>query len=150
MKISTQQYLSDLENTLVKNGRQQITLTREWTKQFPKEAGVYVLFEGDELVYTGETSSLRGRVTDYLNTRHHTVRRKIGAFNFSDVEGYHRATSKIKFPDHIEKLVVDWLEKKVKLSYLVVDLGRKELEEFIQNKYSPKYNSKRKRGVENK
>ena len=81
MKIPTQQYLSNLTDALVnKNNKHQIILTRDWARQFPKEAGVYVLFEGDELVYTGETSSIRERVTDYLNTMHHTVRRKIGAF----------------------------------------------------------------------
>jgi hypothetical protein len=148
MKPSTQQYLTNLADSLVnKNNKQRISLNRSWTKQFPKEAGVYALFEGRELVYTGETCSLKERMLDILNSRHHTVRRKIGAFNFSKVRGFSPASSKIKFPDHIEKLVIDWMENKVTLCYVEVTLGRKELEEFIQNKYNPKYNSERKRGA---
>lgn len=149
MKKSTQQHFNNFSKKLIcKKTKERISLTRNWVEQFPKEAGVYVLFEKNKLVYVGETSSIKERMTDFLNTRNHTVRRKVGAFNFSEIKGYHPASSRIKFPDHIEKLVIDWLEKKVKLSYLVVDLGRKELEEFIQDKYNPKYNSRRRRGVE--
>lgn len=148
MKISTQQYLNTLAEKLIhKSPKEHINLTRGWAKQFPKEAGVYVLFESGELVYAGETGSIRGRMTDYLDTRHHTVRRKIGALNFSKVKGFESANSKLKFPAHIEKLVINWLEKKVELCYLVVDLGRKELEEYIISEHSPKYNSKGQRGV---
>lgn len=147
MKSSTKKYLDELLNQLIsKNKKLHIDLTRKWTKQFPKDAGIYALFEGNVLVYVGETGSIKGRMTDYLDTRHHTVRRKIGTYNFSKIKGFKAANSKLKFPKHIENKVNDWLKNKILLSYMVVDLGRKELEELIVRKYKPKYNSKGRRG----
>ena len=40
-----------------------------------------------------------------------------------------------------EKLINDWLENRMKMSYLPVALGRKELEELILHDYGPRYNS---------
>lgn len=150
-EVFIEDYLNKLVKKLVSNKNKiKIGLTREWARQFPSEAGVYVLFEAGELVYVGETGSIKERMTDYLDTRHHTVRRKIGKFNFSNIKGYKSATSKLKFPPHIEKMVEDWLKEKIKLCYVVVSLGRKELEEKIIYIYKPKYNTSGNRRVKNK
>jgi excinuclease UvrABC nuclease subunit len=147
MKFSTEAYLDELMNELVQNGmKHPIELTRAWARKFPNEAGVYILFEGKTLVYVGETKSIRERMLDYLDTRHHTVRRKLGLFNFSEVDGFERAGSKIKYPPHIEMMVDDWFKNNVLICFLVVSLGRKELEELIMQKYKPKYNSLGRRG----
>jgi len=147
MSIVVKKYLADLESKLINNKRKNlIELTRSWAKTFPNKAGVYVLFEGNNLVYVGETQSIKERMNDLLDTRHHTVRRKIGLFNFFSTEGFKLANSKIKHPVHIENLVCKWIKSKNKMSYLEVELGRKELEEYLVIKYSPKYNSSGRRG----
>lgn len=123
-------------------------LTRKWAKTFPKESGVYMLFEKEKLVYVGESGSISGRVMDMLNSRHHTVRRALGELRYKEVPGYKKATSSIKYPDHIEKLVEATM-KSFKISALQIPFGRKEFEEHIDSKYKPELNRKGRRGRNN-
>ena len=129
-------YLDQLKDKLLhKSNWKQLTLTREWTAGIPNLAGVYALkqTDSDNLVYVGETGSLRGRMKDLLDSGHHTVRRTIGERFYFEIEGFVKATSKVKFPDHIEILVNDHICTKLSIAYIEVKLGRKELEEFIQD-----------------
>jgi len=139
-------YLDYLINNLINKEKNNIVLNRVWSKDFSNSPGVYIFFENDKVVYVGETTSIKERMRDILDTRHHTLRRKIGAFNFSDIPEYKKANSKTKFPSIIEDLVSNWMVKKMKLSFIEVRLGRKELEDLIIKKYNPKYNSISKRG----
>ena len=109
-----------------------VTMSRKWTGKIPPEAGVYVLKENENIVYVGETGNLRERMNDLLDSRHHTVRRTIGEKLFSKTEGFKKATTKEKFPDHIEKLVNNHITDNLKVAYLEIPMGRKELEEFIE------------------
>ena len=127
------EYLSNLEHQLLqKDNWKEISLTRKWTSTIPSKPGVYALKEGDELIYIGETGNLKGRMTDLLDSRHHTVRRTIGKKLFMSHDGFEPATPKIKFPDKFENLVNKHICENLKLAYLPVDLGRKELEEHIE------------------
>lgn len=110
----------------------QIFLTKEWISGIPSNAGVYVLKDDDEIVYVGETGNLRGRMKDLLDTRNHSLRRRIGEKFYSDIDGFKRATARIKFPEHIEFLVNEHICKRLVLGYIEVSFGRKELEETIQ------------------
>ena len=85
-------------------------------------------------------------MVDMLDTRHHILRRKLGVNHFSGVKGYEKATSRIKYISEIEEMVNNCLKKNMKFSFLVLKLGRKELEELIMTEYKPKYNSASKRG----
>jgi hypothetical protein len=71
-------------------------------------------------------------MSDLLDSRHHTVRRTIGERFFSTHDGFIKATTRKKFPDHIEVLVSNHLCNNLMVAVLAVDLGRKELEEMIQ------------------
>lgn len=123
----------------------ELTLNRQWAKSFPDDSGVYMLFENGKLVYVGESGSLSGRVTDMLNSRHHTVRRALGELRFKNVPGYKKATSSIKYPEHIEKMVEETM-KSFKISVLPIPFGRKEFEEYAELKHKPELNRKGKRG----
>ena len=126
-------YLLELKSTLFENDNwKDIVLTRAWTTTIPSKAGVYALKEANEIVYVGETGNLRGRMTDLLDSRHHTVRRSIGKKFFAHHEGFIQATTKNKFPDHIENLVNRHISNNLRIAFLPVSLGRKELEEFIE------------------
>lgn len=140
------EYLNNLKDALLKVERKDIEISREWANGFPNKAGVYVVYENLTLVYVGETKSIRDRMSDMLDTRHHTLRRKIGEINFSDLNDFKKATSKLKYPLSIEKMVNDWLSNKMQLSFLPMKIGRKELEELIIKDLKPKYNSDIKRG----
>lgn len=142
------EYLAYAMKNLVNAKKSNAELSKEWAKKFPNEPGVYVFFEKSELVYVGETKSIRERMKDMLHTQHHSLRRKVGALNFSDHKGYQKATSMKKFIPAIEKRVESWFINKMKLSFLPTRLGRIELEELIIKKFNPKYNSVSKRGYE--
>lgn len=127
-------YLKSLRSKLIRvSNHRKIFMTREWTRLAPTEAGVYVIIENKKIIYVGESGNLQGRMTDLLDSRHHTVRRTIGKKHYFNVKGFKSATSKKKFPPHIEDLVNDHICKRCYMSYLEVPIGRKELEEFIQN-----------------
>jgi len=135
------EYLNSLANNLCEAKKINIELNRKWSNNFPNEAGVYIFIEEDKIVYVGETISIKKRMKNVLDTRHHTIRRKIGQFNFSNKTGYVKASSKLKFNSAIEKEVDNWMTDKMKFSFLQINLGRKELEDYISNMHKPKYNS---------
>jgi len=139
-------YLRGLEQKLLSDkNRQSIKLTREWTRQFPTEAGVYLIRESGQISYVGETGSIRARMADLLNTQNHVIRRTIGNTKYKDHSGFEKATSHKKFIPQIETKLNKWIESKLEISILAVELGRKELEEFLYDNYNPKYNNKGKR-----
>ena len=127
-------YLVNLKNQLLhKDNWQNVIMEREWASQIPAAAGVYVLKQNENIVYVGETGSLQGRMYDLLDSRHHTVRRTIGERFFCTEEGFIQATTKIKFPEHIEVMVNSHICSNLLLAFLEVPLGRKELEELIES-----------------
>lgn len=119
---------------------------KDWLKQFPTNPGVYCIFEGKDLIYAGETGSLKGRMRDLLDTRNHTLRRQLGNTKFGKHPGYRAASSSVKFPDDIEKLLTDFMLTHLKVKALPVSLARKEIEERLFDEKSPKYNTKGRRG----
>jgi hypothetical protein len=130
--MDEQQYLDLLQSKLLKpDNFRQVVLTNEWAKLVPAQAGVYVFMHGENLVYVGETGNLRGRMKDLLDSRHHTIRRTIGVRLFAEVEGFAKASITAKFPAHIELLVNNHITENLRLAYLPVSLGRKELEELV-------------------
>lgn len=122
-----------------------VLLTREWAKLQPEDAGVYMIFENGKPVYVGESGSISGRISDMLDSRHHTVRRSLGEMRFSTTAGYAKASSKSKHPEHIEALIVQTMQS-FKLSVLPIKIGRKEFEEYVFEKHKPELNRKAKRG----
>ncbi len=140
-------YLQRLYESLVKEDKwQSAILTHVWSKEFPSEAGVYAFRLGTKLVYVGETGNLAGRMKDLLDSRHHSLRRTIGLTLFSEVEGFVPATTKKKFPQHIETLDDNHIRNQLKVAYLEVKLGRKELEELIERDKFEEGNKLNKRG----
>ena len=142
------EFLADLTKTLFADDRRKpFKSVRTNYKEVPREPGVYALFEENNIVYIGETGSLRGRCENLCDTRNHSLRRSIGEFLFTDLAETERATAKRKFPDALEHELADWMEKNLTISYLSVPLGRKELEEFVCLMYKVRYNSRGKRQI---
>lgn len=84
-------------------------------------------------------------MTDVLNTKNHTIRRNIGSTRFSEHPGFESASAFKSFPADIEVLLNEVIAKHLTLSYILVDLGRKELEERLFTKLQPQYSLKGKR-----
>ncbi len=132
--MDSRAYLQTLQGNLLRpDNFKSLELTREWAKRFPNKPAVYAFKHFNDLVYVGETGNLRGRMLDLLDSRHHTIRRTLGIKNFSRLEGFIKATNRIKFPDNIEELLNAHIIREFKIAFLEVSLGRKELEELIEH-----------------
>lgn len=148
-KIEIENYLDEIENKLIfESERHAISLNRDWANSFPSESAVYLFRENDEICYVGETGSLKGRMNDILNTKNHTIRRNFGNAHFCEFDNYEKPSSSKGFCEEIEILLNEKIQANLTLSFIVLSLGRKELEEKLFDKFQPKYSIKGKRGTE--
>jgi len=129
---------------LDKNNREIFQLNTQWNKGVSAKSGVYAFFDNDKIIYIGETGSLKGRMSDVRRTVNHTLRRTIGNKLFSNIKGFNKATSKKKFPEHIEILINEYMEK-LHIAIIPISFGRAEIEEYLIEKYKPVFNTKTKR-----
>ncbi len=144
-------YLIKLENELLnKSEKKQIELSRDWANSFPNQSAVYLFREDEEICYVGETGSIKGRMNDILNTKNHTLRRNLGNYHFSELPNYEKPSSKKGFCGELETLLNEKIISNLTVSYILINLGRKELEERLYDKFSPKYSIKGKRGTNKK
>ena len=142
MQISVSDYLDKLLKGLLNSTRHKIELTRSWASELPPKPGVYIFRLGDTIIYAGETGNIRGRMKDLVDTRNHTLRRSIGTKLYSDRPDFTKPSSKQRFCDAIEAELNLYISSGLTLSFLTVDLGRKELEEKLIDIYTPEYNNK--------
>ena len=151
MELSQEQieslFASREKQLLSKRNFKSVELTRDWARTFPREAGVYIIFEKNKICYIGETGSLRGRMTDMLNTANHVIRRNIGHDKYNGHAEFKRASSRQRFHLDIEALIESDLKRDFKVSAIPIEIGRKELEEWLIKNHTPKYNNKGKRST---
>ena len=147
-KTEIENYLTEIETKLIfESERHTISLNRDWANSFPNESAVYLFRENEEICYVGETGSIKGRMNDILNTKNHTLRRNLGNHYFAELPNYEKPSSRKSFCDEIEILLNEKIITDLTVSYILVELGRKELEERLYAKFSPKYSIKGKRGT---
>ena len=143
-KLSLKEIQNIETHLFCRSNWQKVELTSSWAKMFPDEAGVYILFHKSKPVYVGETGKISRRMKNMLDSRQHTVRRSVGQEQYSKIDGYQKASSSKKFPEHIEILVEKFICE-FSICAKVVKFGRKEIEEYILKNYNPRYNHKKKR-----
>jgi hypothetical protein len=140
-------FLKQKASNLLHNRKaRRVLLTREWVGQFRDDPGVYVFFKDDEPCYVGETSSIQDRMRDMLRTQQHVLRRHIGADRFRNVSGYTAASSRSKFPHHVEERLNHYIRERVTVKVTYTLIGRKELEEWIAGRRKGLYNKPARRG----
>ncbi len=95
-----------------------------WRDDVPSIAGVYVIWDGKsgQPVYVGETCQLKARFGDLSRTVNHTFRRRVAGLLQVD-------------PSDDARLSLE-ISRRYSLSFLPLDYGRKELEEFLILKWS--------------
>jgi hypothetical protein len=136
----------DAEIRNAKN-RNKILLTREWAIGTDAVPGVYAIFKGETLLYVGETGCLSKRLNDLRSTYNHSFRRSYGKDIFAGRRGVSQVSSRRRFPDKIELLVNEELQK-LSICVLPIEFGRKEVEEYIIGRTprsKPTYNAKGRR-----
>ena len=89
-------------------------------KSSPKDAGIYLIYKDDELVYVGETSNIYDRLTHHENGNGSALKEKI--HDYSGVEPY----------EYLQGCL---------LRTFVVKLGRLEVEKYLIDKYNPVFNN---------
>jgi hypothetical protein len=94
--------------------------TRNWAHEVPPEPGVYVVWNARSRVpaYVGETTSLRHRMSDLGRMVNHTFRRWVAAQ--LNVDGRDVASLSAV------------MSRKYVLSFIEVQLGRAELEDYLR------------------
>jgi len=112
--LNIKKILLETEN-LLKAGIKHTPFKDNWSDNFPNHGGVYVLWKGEFPVYVGETSGIRSRMTDLMRPVNHAFTKKISA------------KSKITDLDLLRKHI----KENYKLSYIKVELGRSEIEEYL-------------------
>lgn len=130
--MDIEKYLAEKQEAILNTKNfKSIYLNNEWVNTIPQTPGTYVFELEGQIVYVGETGNLRGRMRDLLDTRHHNIRRNLGHKLYAHTPDYLKASSKLKFPDIIERQLIDYIKQNMKVSFLSLSLGRKELEERI-------------------
>lgn len=127
-----------------KENRKKIVLTRSWSIEFTDLAGVYLIFENDELIYVGETQNIRRRMSEMLNSKQHTLRRSLGSRLFFNHPEYEKPSSNKGFSSNLEKELELYITNSLTVSVMPLDLGRKEFEEWVL-KNNPQSNFENKR-----
>lgn len=132
--IQINSHFSEVKKLLLHKVRRQPlnTVTRDMNKQIGP--GVYFLYDYHELIYVGESGNLFGRMKDLNRTLNHTFRRSLGEAKYSTHKKYFKASSKKKFDVEIELLLDEYVQGNITVSYLHIDIGRKEFEEWMQEK----------------
>lgn len=114
---------------------------------FPESPGVYCISDKGVPVYVGETGQLRGRMRDLRETLNHTFRRSLGKTLFENRPGFVPATASRRFQRSLEVELDGYMEQHIAICGRVVYFGRKEVEEYLVHKHSPRYCTKGQRGV---
>ncbi|PCH78089.1 MAG: hypothetical protein COB98_01640 [Flavobacteriaceae bacterium] len=131
------------KNLLDKANRLKFTYNTNWKENFPEAAGVYAAFENSELIYIGQTSELRSRMSDIRRTYNHTLRKKIGKREFKGV------LIKNKFSEEIEEKLTQYMVENISFSYQEISFGRLEVESLLvkNNKNKKLLNANSVRGL---
>ena len=137
IRVELENWVKELADV---HGSEPFSRSPEWRMHIPADPGVYTLFEDGKLVYVGESGSLRNRMKDLTDTRNHTLRRKLGARLGSG------GSSKKKFSEAVERKLNSFMEQHLRVKFLVVHLGRKEIEEAVVRGRPHLYNAKGRRG----
>jgi hypothetical protein len=119
MYSQTRDTLAELERLLWEAPRRRLCESTGWAEDIPSLGGVYAVWEGNSnaLVYIGSTVCLRDRMRDIGRKVNHTCRRKLA----------HR----MKLQQASEADLSRALARRYTLSFLEVDFGRVELEEYL-------------------
>lgn len=112
--MSVEDILLAKEN-LLKLAEKYIPFQDNWKNIFPDHGGVYAIWKKDTPIYVGETSGLSSRMSDLMRPVNHAFTKKVSS------------ETEIIDLNELRKHITE----NYKLSYIEVDFGRSEIEEFL-------------------
>ena len=134
--MEEKKYIEGLKKRLLAVTPIKITYTDIFFQAFSEQASVYFFSEGDNIIYIGETINIHKRMANLKTSKKHIFLRHLGYAKLKELLKGKRVTSKRGLPDEIEKKVKTYIMDNIFISHLPVSLGRKELEEYMINKFS--------------
>jgi hypothetical protein len=114
------------DRSLKTNPRVKFSFDRKWSDNFPSKAGVYAIFYNDQLFYIGESANLKERMKEIKRTVNHSFRRKLGKFIEPDA-----SVVKGKFSPELELRLNQEYETNISVSFIEVNFGRIEIENYL-------------------
>ncbi len=127
--------IQDTSSDFLKSGYEKLLSQGEVsvTHFFSKKQGVYVFIHEEKIIYAGECSEFHRRMYRHKKrTEVSTMRTAIGRSVFGQAKSG-------KYSKDIETKIDAYISA-LKIKYLPVTFGRKELEEYIIRKEKPIYN----------
>jgi predicted GIY-YIG superfamily endonuclease len=117
--------------------------TADFRKALPTKGGVYVVFHERDVIYVGETTSLRHRLGVHMrNPENHVLALKLARLLYDKANGNGSAGSTRKFKESHKAATREWIRQNLSVSYVHLPIGRKELEERLVGKYDPEFNKR--------
>jgi hypothetical protein len=119
----------EVELKLLNNTKIGFDFKRNWSSNFPQEAGIYAIFDKEELIYVGETAHLKERMKEVKRTYNHSLKGKLSR------KLYQVEKRKGKLPAEIETKLNEYFKNNLTFSYCEVPFGRLEIETYLVIKY---------------
>lgn len=124
------EYIEAMEYALLhKMDRVHVQFSKHWFNQFPDFPAVYVFFLQGELYYVGEARNLHKHMFFIFHWKMKMDRLRREKAVLPDLK-----------VDYIKRLFLREDMRQFKISFMHVELGRKEFQEYLVAKYKPKYN----------
>jgi len=99
--------------------------SKAWKNIFPTAPGIYAIYDQNELVYIGETSNLKKRMSEVHRTYNHTFRKKLGLQLFGSRPNGN------KYSNARETRLNRYYTDNLTFRFLPLWLGRLELETVL-------------------
>lgn len=114
------------DRMLKTNPRIAFSFDRKWSNNFPSNAGVYAIFYDGQLFYIGESANVKERMKELKRTVNHSFRRKLGRFFEPD-----SVIERGKFSPELETRLNEEYERNISVSFIEVNFGRIEIENYL-------------------
>lgn len=125
-----QDIIDDVESTLLTMSKIRFDFDRKWSSNFPAKAGIYAIFDNEELIYIGETANIKERMKEVKRTYNHSFRRKLGKhLNQGAV------IENGKFDEVIELALNGYFTNQISFSFKVLNFGRLEVESHLIHRH---------------
>lgn len=117
MDTLIREQLASRESQLRTARRRVLIETAKWASDVPEDAGVYAVWENDQPIYVGESSSLKARMSDIGRPVNHIFARKTcKALGIAETSREELAAA---------------MRSRYLLSFVAIQFGRAEVEEYL-------------------
>lgn len=136
-------FVDSFEMELLASTRYKIDFNTRWFDTVSKSAGIYAIFDKDEVIYIGETANLRERMKELRRTYNHSFRKKLGKKLQEEA-----VIIKGKFPEELEISLHQYCNDNISVAVKELLFGRLEVESYLIHKHKESLlNTAGKRGV---